>query len=170
MDSFARMTSSSLRKRCSGHGRSLSSARRGFSRRKQFLVRTTTRTATTTTNKTVVILSLWVTWEIDIRSHLRHREILHARKRLDGANTKSIVAPAVKVQEWSLQILTRLDKRGRHCYMSANRENVQHAETSIRYLVDHGRLVQVVSKSCERMFSLECPIQDANAPCVERQA
>ena len=50
--------------------------------------------------KTVVILSRLVFWGIEIRADPRQREILRAKMKLDGANTKSEATPAVKVQEW----------------------------------------------------------------------
>ena len=55
---------------------------------------------------------------------------------LDGANVKSVTTPAVKVQEWTPQMLTKLDRDQtltfmsatiRASYMSINRVRVQQA-------------------------------------------
>ena len=94
--------------------------------------------------------------------------------KLDGANTKSVATPTVKVQEWTPQMLTKLDKDRASLFrsatmrascMSINRVDVQQATKEIarfmsqpherawnmlkrliRYLVGHGRLVQVISE------------------------
>ena len=58
-------------------------------------------------DKTVTIFNLLVTWvclsesrnQIEIEADPRHREILLAQMKLDGANTQSVATPAVKVQE-----------------------------------------------------------------------
>ena len=133
-------------------------------------------------DKTVTIVILLVTWvclsesrnQIEIEADPRHREILLAQMKLDGANTKSVATPAVKVQEWTPQMLTKLDKDRasffrsatmRASYMSINRVDVQQATKEfarfmsepnerawnmlkrlIRYLVGHGRLVHVISE------------------------
>ena len=69
-------------------------------------------------DKTVTILNRLATWvclsesrsQIKIEADSRHREILLAKMKFDGANTQSVVTPAVKVQEWTPKMLTRLDK------------------------------------------------------------
>ena len=40
----------------------------------------------------------------------RYREILLAQMNLDGANVKSVTTPAMKMQEWTPQMLTEIDK------------------------------------------------------------
>ena len=93
--------------------------------------------------------------------------------KVDGAITKSVATTAVKMQEWTPQMLPKLDKDRallfrsatmKASYMSINRVDVQQAtkeiarfmsepneqawnmlKQRIRYLVGHGRLVQVIS-------------------------
>ena len=93
---------------------------------------------------------------------------------LDGANVKSVTTPAVKMQEWTPQMFTKIDRDRtsifrsatmRASYMSINRVDVQQAvkevarfmaepnegawimlKRLVRYLVGHGRLVQVISE------------------------
>ena len=132
--------------------------------------------------KTVTILNRMVTWvcpsrfrnQIEIESDPLHREILLALMNLNGANVKSVTTPAVKMQEWTPQMLTKIDKDRasmfrsatmRASYLSINRVDVQQAvigvarfmaepnegawsmlERLFRYFVDHGRLVQVISE------------------------
>ena len=112
--------------------------------------------------------------QIEFEADPRHREILLAQMNLDGANTKSVTPPAIKMQEWTPQMLTKIDKDRastfrsatmRASYMSINRVDVQQAvkevarfmaETNegtgtmlkrlVRYLVGHGKLVQVISE------------------------
>ena len=68
-------------------------------------------------DKTVTILNRLVTWvclsgsrnQIEIEADPRHREILLAQMNLDGANTKSVTTPAVKIQESTPQMLTKID-------------------------------------------------------------
>ena len=133
-------------------------------------------------DKTVTILNRLVTSvclsgsrsQIEIEADPRHREILLAQMNLDGANVKSVTTPAVKIQEWTLQMLTKIDRDRastfrsatmRASYMSINRVDVQQAVNEVarfmaepnegawimlkhlvRYLVGHGRLVQVISE------------------------
>ena len=69
-------------------------------------------------DKTVTILNRLVTWvclsgsrnQIEIEADPRHREILLAQMNLDRANAKSVTTPAVKIQEWTPQMLTKIDK------------------------------------------------------------
>ena len=103
----------------------------------------------------------------------RHRDILLAQMNLDGANVKSVTTPAVQIQEWT-QVLTKIDRDRtstlrsatmRASYMSINRVDVQQAvkevarfmaepnegawimlKRLVRYIVGHGRLVQVISE------------------------
>ena len=112
--------------------------------------------------------------QIETEADPRHREILLAQMNLDGANVNSMATPAVKVQEWTPQILTKLDKDRastfrsatmRASWMSINRVDVQQAveevarfmakhnegawsvlKQMVRYFVGHGRLVQVISE------------------------
>ena len=68
-------------------------------------------------DKTVTILNRLDTWvclpgsrnQIVIETEPRHREILLAQMNLDGANVKSVTTP-VKMQEWTSQMLTKIDK------------------------------------------------------------
>ena len=112
--------------------------------------------------------------QIEIDTELRRREILPAQMNLDGKNVKSVATPAMKMQEWTPQMLTKIDKDRastfrsatmRASYMSINCVDVQQAvkevacvmaepsegawsmlKRLVRYLVDHGRLVQVISE------------------------
>ena len=111
---------------------------------------------------------------MEIVADPRHREVLPAQMNLDGANVKSATTPAVKMQEWTPQMLTKIDKDRtstfrsatmRASYMSVNRVDVQHAvkevarfvaepnqgawivlKRLVRYIVGHGRVVQVISE------------------------
>ena len=111
---------------------------------------------------------------IEIEADPRHREILLAQMNLDGANAKSVTTPAVKKQEWTPQMLTKIDRDRastfrsatiRASYMSIDRVDVQQAvkevarfmsepnegawimlKRLVRYLVGHDRLVQVISE------------------------
>ena len=93
---------------------------------------------------------------------------------MDGANVKSVTTQAMKMQEWTPQMLTKIDEdrastfRGatmRASHMSINRVDVQQAVTEVarfmaepnegawimlkrlvRYLVGHGRPAQVNSE------------------------
>ena len=132
-------------------------------------------------DKTVTVLNRLVTWvcpsgsrnQIE-KADPRHREILLAQMNLDGANAKSVTTPAVKIHEWTPQMLTKIDKERtstfrsatmRASYMSINCVDVQQvvkevarfmAEPTegawimlkrlVRYFVGHGRLVQVISE------------------------
>ena len=73
---------------------------------------------------------------IAIEADPRHREILLAQRKFDGANTKSVTTPRVNMQEWTPQTLTKLDKARaslfrsatmRANYMSISRVAVQQA-------------------------------------------
>ena len=69
-------------------------------------------------DKTVTILNRLVTWVclsgsrnlIEIEADPRNREILLAQMNLDGVNVKSVTTPAVKMQEWTPQMLTKHHK------------------------------------------------------------
>ena len=93
-------------------------------------------------DKTVTILNRLVTSvclpgsrsQIEIEADPRHREISLAQMNLDGANAKSVTTPAVKMQEWTLQMLMKIDRDRastfrsatmRASYMSINRVDVQ---------------------------------------------
>ena len=129
-------------------------------------------------NKTVTVLNRLMTWvclsgsrsQIEVEADPRHREILLAQMNLDGANVKSVTPPAMKMLEWTPQMLTNIEKdRASTCrsatkrasYMSVNRVDVQHAvkevarfmaepnegawimlKRLVRSLVGQGRLVQ----------------------------
>ena len=131
-------------------------------------------------DKTVTILNRLVTWvclsgsrnQIEIEADPRHREILLAQMNVDGANAKSVTTPAVRIQEWTPQMLTEIDRDRastfrsatmRASYMSINRVEVQQAvkevarfmsepnegvwimlKRLVRYLVGHSR--QVISE------------------------
>ena len=99
-------------------------------------------------DKTVTILHRLLTWvclsesrnQFEIEADPRHRGILLAQMKLDGASTKSVATPAVKVQKWTPQMLTKLDKDRaalfrsatmRASYMSINRVDVQQATKEI---------------------------------------
>ena len=133
-------------------------------------------------DKTVTILNRFVTWvclsgsrsQIEIEADPRHREIVLTQMNLDGANVKSVTTPAVKIQEWTPQMLTKIDRDRASkfrsatmsaSYMSINRVDVQQAvkeaarfmeepnegawimlKRLVRYLVGLGRLVQVISE------------------------
>ena len=65
---------------------------------------------------------------------------------LDGANVKSVTTPAMKVQEWTPQMLAKIDKNRastfrsatiRASYMSINRMDVQHSVEEVARF--HGR-------------------------------
>ena len=79
------------------------------------------------TTKTVTILNRLVTWvclsgsrhQIEIEADPRHREILLAQMILDGANAKSVTTPAVKIQEWTPQMLTEIDMDRTSTFRSA---------------------------------------------------
>ena len=108
-------------------------------------------------DKTVTNLNRLVTWvclsgsrnQIEIAADPRRREVLLAQMNLDGANAKSLTTPAVKIQEWTPQMLNRTSTfrcaTMRASYMSINRVDVQQAVKEVRYLVGHSRLVQVIS-------------------------
>ena len=92
---------------------------------------------------------------------------------LDGANVESVATPAVKVQQWPLQMVTQLDKDRtstfrsatmRASYMSVNRVDVQQAmlKRPTRYFADHGRLVQVIS---EQRY-VKAPRVDTDSVCA----
>ena len=78
-------------------------------------------------DKTVVILNRLVNWvslsesrnHIEIEADPRHREILLAKLKLDGANTGSVATPAVKVQERTPRVLTKLEKERPSLFRSA---------------------------------------------------
>ena len=78
-------------------------------------------------DKTVTILNRLVTWvclsgsrnQIEIEADPRHREILLAQMNLDGANAKSVTTPAVKIQEWTPQMLTKFDRDRTSTFRSA---------------------------------------------------
>ena len=95
-------------------------------------------------DKTFTILNRLVTWvclsgsrsQIEIEADPRHREILLAKMNLDGANVKSVTTPAVKIQEWTPQMLTKIDRDRTSTFrsatmrascMSINRVDVQQA-------------------------------------------
>ena len=95
-------------------------------------------------DKAVTILNRLLTWvclsgsrnQIEIEADPRHREILLAQMNLDGANAKSVTTPAVMIQEWTPQMLTKIDRDRtstfrsatmRASYMSINRVDVQQA-------------------------------------------
>ena len=80
----------------------------------------------------------------EIEADPRHREILLAQMILDGANVKSVATPAVKVHEWTPQMLTKLDRAStfrsatmRASYMSIHR--VDGATGGARGGTVHGR-------------------------------
>ena len=109
-----------------------------------------------------------------IEADPHHREILLAQMTLDGANAKSVTTPAVKIQEWTPQMLTKIDRDRvstcrsatmRASFVSINRVDVQQAvkemarfmsepneeawimlKRLVRYFVGHGRLFQVISE------------------------
>ena len=112
---------------------------------------------------------------------------------LDGANAKSVTTPAVKIQEWTPQMLTKIDRDRaseftsatmRASYMSINRVDVQQAVKEVarfmsepnegawimlkrlaRYFVGHGRLVLVISG--QRYVKAPCADTDSDyAGCV----
>ena len=95
-------------------------------------------------DRTFTIPNRSVTWvrpsgsrnQIEIEADPRHREILLAQINLNGANVKSVTTPAVKVREWTPQMLTKLDKDRASVFRSAtmrascmliNRVDVQQA-------------------------------------------
>ena len=121
-------------------------------------------------DKTVTILNRLVTWvflsgsrnQKEIEADPRHREILLAQMNLDGANVKLVVTLVVKVQEWTPQMLTKLDKDRASTFGSAtmrasrvDKKEVARFRTEqsegtwsklkrlARYVVGYGRLVQV---------------------------
>ena len=71
--------------------------------------------------------------QIEIESDPRHREIFLAQMNLDAANVKSVTTPAVKIQEWTPQMLTKIDRSTfrsatmRASYMFINCVDVQQA-------------------------------------------
>ena len=78
--------------------------------------------------------------QIEIEADPRHREVLLAQMNLDGANVESVTSPAVKMQEWTRQMLTKIDRdrtsalrsaTTRASYMSINRVDVQQAVTEV---------------------------------------
>ena len=92
-------------------------------------------------DKTVTILNRLVTWvdlsgsrnQIEIDADPRNGEILLAQMNLDGANVKSVTTPAIKMQERTPQMLTKIDNDRaskfrsatmRASYMSINRVDV----------------------------------------------
>ena len=131
-------------------------------------------------DKTVTILDRLVTWvcvhlDLGTRSKFeadpRHREIFLAHMNLIGANPKSVTTPTVKVQEWTPQMLTKLDKDRasmfRSTTMRANHTSIDRQQAVkevarfmaepnegawsmlkrlVRCHVDHGRRVQVISE------------------------
>ena len=78
-------------------------------------------------DKTVTILNRLATWvrqsesrnQIEKGTDPRHREILLAQMNLDGANTKSVATPAMKVQERIPQMRPKLDKDRASLFRSA---------------------------------------------------
>ena len=99
-----------------------------------------------------IILSRLVTWvclsgsrnQIEIEADPRHREILLAEMNLYGANVKSVTTPAMKMQEWSPQMLTMLDKGSastfnsatmRTSFMSINRMEVPQATKKVAWFM-----------------------------------
>ena len=74
-------------------------------------------------NKTVAILNRLVTWldlsasrnKLEIAADPRHREILLAQMNQDSTNVKSETTPAMKMQEWTPQMLTKIDKDREKC-------------------------------------------------------
>ena len=149
-------------------------------------------------DKTVTILNRLVTWvclsvsrnQIEISADPRHREILLAQMMLDGANAKSVATLAVNVQEWTPQMLTKLDREraawfrsaamGVSC-MSVTRVDVQQATREIarfmsepnegtcsmlkrliRHLVGHGRLVPDISEQ----RCVKAPRVDTDSDCA----
>ena len=56
---------------------------------------------------------------IEIEADPRHREILIAQLKLDGANRGSVATPAVKVQETNPRVLAKLEKERASLFRSA---------------------------------------------------
>ena len=98
---FTEMTLSSCESQCSWRGRNV-----GFNE-KLILKRKAILGPDNGDDKTVTILNLSRTWvcpsescnQIEIEADPRHSEILLAQMKLDSANSKSVVIPAVKVQD-----------------------------------------------------------------------
>ena len=112
--------------------------------------------------------------QIEIEADTRHGVIFVSQMNLDVANSASVATPAMKMQEWTPQMLTKIDMDRaltfrsttmRASYMSVNRVDVQRAvkevarfvaepnegawimlKRLVRYSVGHGRLVRVISE------------------------
>ena len=118
-------------------------------------------------DKTVTILNRVVTRVCLLGSReADRREILLAQIELDGANVKSETTPAVKVQEWTLPALTKLDRDRtstfrsatmRASYMSINRLDVQQA------VKEAGTPSEGVWSVLKRLISILCGSRHARA-------
>ena len=80
----------------------------------------------------------------EIEADPRHQEILLAQMSLDGANLKSVTTPAVKIQEWTPRMFTKIDRDRtwtnnsatmRASYMSINRVVMQQAVLEVARFV-----------------------------------
>ena len=121
-------------------------------------------------DKTVTILNRLVTWvclsgsrsQIEIEADPRHRQILLAQINLDGANVKSVTTPAVKIQKWTPQMLTKIDRERkstfrsatmRASYMSINRVDVQQAVKEVaRFMAEPNEGTWIMLKRLVRYF------------------
>ena len=91
-----------------------------------------------------------------IEADPRHRQILLAQMNLDGAKAKSVTTPAVKIQEWTLQMLTKIDRDRmstfrsatmRASYMSINRVDVQQAVKEVaRFMEESNEVAWIMLK------------------------
>ena len=60
-----------------------------------------------------------VVFSKEIEADPHHREIMHAQMNPGGADVTSVATPAVKVQEWTPQMLAKLDKDRASTFRSA---------------------------------------------------
>ena len=126
-------------------------------------------------DKTVTILNRLVTWaclsrsrnQIEIEADPRHREILLAQMNLDGVNAKSVTTPAVKIQEWTPPMLTKIDRDRtstfrsatmRASYMSINRVDVQQAVKEVaRFMAEPNEGAWIMLKRLVPSAPLQMP-------------
>ena len=104
-------------------------------------------------DKTVTILNRLVTWicfsgsratRLRLKPTRAIERSLLAQTNLDGTNVKSVTTPAMKMQEWTPQMLTKIDKDRastfkcaamRASFMSINRVHVQLAVKEVACLM-----------------------------------
>ena len=132
-------------------------------------------------DKTITILNRLLTCvclsgsrnQIEIEADPRHREILLAQMNPDGANVKSVTPPAMKMQEWTPQMHTKIDKDRaslfrsatmRASYMSVNHVDVHHVVKEVaRFMTEPNEGAWIMLKHAQTSGSIPCGSWQARA-------